>query len=655
MLPTFVIGLREGMEAALIVGIVGAFFRREGRRDALRFMWLGVGVAVALCVAIAVGLQLLDDDLPQQQQEGLETVVAAVAVAMVTFMILWMRRHGRGLAGELRQSAAGALARGSMWALVGMAFFAVIREGIETSVFLLAAFQASGDAVSAGVGATAGVLIAAALGYGIYSGGVRINLARFFRVTGAALVLVAAGLVMSAVHTAHEATWLNSLQGRAVDLSWLVRPGTVLSSLLTGVLGLQPRPTVGEAAAYLVYAIPMLVIVLWPRQLRLRLRPKTGAAVGLGMVFLVPIVLLAAGCGSGGGSTSAAPGTRTLSVKLTDDGCSPAELKVPAGPVTFRVSNGGTSKVTELELKSSSGIILGERENIVAGIDGSFSLNLEPGRYVLSCPNGDREDNGTVLVTGKSPPSTSQVDTQLVSQAVTGYRTYVKTQTAQLLAGTRRFIDALQDGDVAKAKELYAPTRFHYEAIEPVAESFGDLDPEIDARVDDVAGSVKWTGFHRIEKTLWEQRTTAGTEPYAAKLLDDVTELHRRVGTLDVQPAQLANGAVELLNEVAGSKITGEEDRYSHTDLSDFAGNLEGARRAFDLLRPVLVSGGSTKLASTIDERFDAVSRSLDRYRLAGGGYAAYGALDAADRRKLAQQVDALAEPLSTVAAKVAG
>jgi iron uptake system component EfeO len=652
-----VIGLREGMEAALIVGIIGAFLRQEGRRDALRFMWLGVALAVALCVAIAVGLQLLNDDLPQQQQEGLETVVAAVAVAMVTFMILWMRRHARGLAGELRESAASALARGSLWALVGMAFFAVIREGIETSVFLLAAFQASGDALSAGIGATTGVLIAAGLGYGIYRGGVRINLARFFKVTGVALVLVAAGLVMSAVHTAHEATWLNSLQGRAVDLSWLVRPGTVESSLLTGVLGLQPEPTVGEAAAYLLYAIPMLVIVLWPRQLKLRLRPKSSTAVGLGMVCLVPLVLLAAGCGggSGGGSKSAAPGAHTLSVELTEDGCSPSKLSVPSGPVTFQVSNGGTSKVTELELKSESGIILGERENIVAGIDGSFSLNLKPGRYILSCPNGDDENDGSVVVTGKALPSTSQVDTKLVSQAVTGYRTYVKGQTAQLLAGTREFVDALQAGDLAKAKRLYAPTRFHYEAIEPVAESFGDLDPEIDARVNDVAGSAKWTGFHRIEKTLWEKQTTAGTGPYATKLLDDVTELHRRVGTLDVQPAQLANGAVELLNEVAGSKITGEEDRYSHTDLSDFAGNLEGARRAFDLLRPVLVSGGSGELASTIDTRFDTVSQSLGRYKLAGGGYATYGALDAADRRKLAQQVDALAEPLSTVAAKVAG
>jgi high-affinity iron transporter len=275
VLPTFLIGLREGVEASMIVGIVAAFLKQQGRRDALRWMWAGVVAAVLLCTGIAVALQVLDRELPWQEQEQLETVVAAVAVGMVTFMILWMRRHARGLAAELRENAAGALARGSAWALVGMAFFAVVREGIETAVFLLAAFQASGDATSAGLGALLGIVCAVVVGWGIYGGGVHLNLARFFRITAAALVLVAAGLVMSAFHTAHEAGWLNSLQGSTVDLSWLVRPGSVVSSLLTGVLGLQPQPTVGEAAGWLVYALPMLAFVLWPTGLRVPLRARS--------------------------------------------------------------------------------------------------------------------------------------------------------------------------------------------------------------------------------------------------------------------------------------------------------------------------------------------------------------------------------------------
>jgi high-affinity iron transporter len=270
VLPTFVIGLREGVEASLIVGIIAAFLRQQGRRDALRWMWVGVAVAVALCAAVAVSLQIVNQDLPEREQEALETIVAGVAVGMVTFMIVWMRRHARGLAGELRDSAAGALAAGSAWGLVAMAFMAVLREGMETAVFLLAAFQESGDAASAGFGAALGVLGACAIGWGIYRGGVSLNLDRFFRATAVVLVLVAAGLVASALHTAHEASWLNHLQAPALDLSWLVHPGSVVSSLLTGILGLRPHPTVGELLGWLVYALPMLIFVLWPRRQLLR-------------------------------------------------------------------------------------------------------------------------------------------------------------------------------------------------------------------------------------------------------------------------------------------------------------------------------------------------------------------------------------------------
>jgi high-affinity iron transporter len=176
-----------------------------------------------------------------------------------------MRRHGRTLARDLRSDAASALAAGSSLALAAMAFFAVFREGFETAVFLLAAFQASGNTGMAATGAVTGVLAAVVIGWLVYCGGVRLDLARFFRVTGIVLVLVAAGLVASALHTAHEAAWLDAGQAQALDLSWLVRPGTWHSSLLTGMLGLQPRPTVAELVGWLAYAVPMLLFVAWPR------------------------------------------------------------------------------------------------------------------------------------------------------------------------------------------------------------------------------------------------------------------------------------------------------------------------------------------------------------------------------------------------------
>lgn len=264
MLTTFVVGLREGLEAALIVGIVGAFLIRSGRREAIRYVWIGVLVAIVACAGIAVGLVLLSSELTQQAQENLETAIGLVAVAMVTYMIVWMRRHSRDLKRDLEGAVTDALAKGSVLALVGMAVLAVLREGIESVVFLLALFRSSDVPAYAGLGAALGFLLAALLGYGIYRGGVRLNLARFFRITGFVLVFVAAGLLMSAAHTAHAAGWLNIGQQEVFDLTWLVQPGTVVESLLTGVLGLQAKPRLIELAVWLAYLIPVGLYVLWP-------------------------------------------------------------------------------------------------------------------------------------------------------------------------------------------------------------------------------------------------------------------------------------------------------------------------------------------------------------------------------------------------------
>jgi iron uptake system component EfeO len=360
-----------------------------------------------------------------------------------------------------------------------------------------------------------------------------------------------------------------------------------------------------------------------------------------------------AGCGT---SSNALKGAKQVAVTLVDSGCTPEQIHVAAGPVSFDVSNGGTSKVSEMELKNASGIILGESENVVEGVPGHFSLNLEPGTYVVNCPTGDQEDQGHLVATGKAVGQPTGASAALLNTATTAYKAYVIAQTAKLQKGTQQFVAALHAGDVEKAKALFGPTRIHYEAVEPVAESFGNLDPEIDARINNVSSVKNWTGFHRIERTLWVQDTTKGTEVYANKLMRDVNTLVANVKTIQLQPAQLANGAVELMNEVANSKITGDEDRYSHTDLSDFQGNLSGSEKAFTLLIPALRQTGNGKLADTITARFAAVQKTLNRYkRQTSSGYALYTQMTPADRKTFASEVDALDEPLATVAATVSG
>jgi iron uptake system component EfeO len=643
MLPTFVIGLREGVEAALIISIIATFLRQEGRTDALRWVWAGVGVAAAICLTAGIVLHVVDQELPQRQQEGLETVIGGVAVVMVTFMIVWMRRNGAALAGELRESTSTALKQGSVGALVGMAFFAVFREGLETAVFLVAAFQSSDDPTTAGAGAIAGILVAVAIGLLVYRGAIRLNMARFFRLTGIVLALVAAGLVSMAFHTAHEAGWVTFGQDQALDLSWLVVPGTWTASLLTGMLGLQPRPTDIELVAYLAYAIPVVAFVLIPVRRGSAKRKVRGAAVA---TLLLAVVLLATACGSE--DFSSAKGGKTVEVKLTDAGCEPAAMKLAAGSTTFTVVNGGTSRVTEFEVLSGSRII-GEKENIAAGLSGQFTLNLKPGSYALACPGGKTAATGTLEVGGAAQGAAGS--DPALKAATASYRTYVETQAAELVKRTKAFVAAIRSGDLEKSKSLFASARRPYETIEPVAESFGNLDPEIDARVNDVEQGQKWTGFHKIEQGLWAKGTTKGLEPVAGKLLADVRRLQAKTKGLSYQPEELANGANGLLDEVSASKITGEEDRYSHTDLTDFEANVAGSQTAFGLLAPALRKS-DPRLAATIEQRFDAVTGRLDALKH-DGAFPSYDTVGQAERRRLSQLVDALAEPLSRVAAKL--
>ncbi|MBI1219953.1 MAG: iron permease [Rhodobacteraceae bacterium] len=288
MLATLVIGLREGLEASLIVGIIAAFLRRNGK--SLTPMWLGVALAIALSIAVGGGLSLLEQALPQAEQEALETVIGAIAVFFVTGMIVWMSAHARHLKRELEAEAAAALTHAGAFALTAMAFLAVLREGFETSVFLLATFSAAQSAALAAAGAIVGLALSVVIGWGIYAGGVKINLSRFFRITGGFLILVAAGLALSSLRTAHEAGWLLAGQQRTLDLSWLVAPGTVQSALITGVLGVPADPRLIEVLGWLAYLVPVTLFVYWPQARR----PAPQAAARLKLVMAAVLALVAA-------------------------------------------------------------------------------------------------------------------------------------------------------------------------------------------------------------------------------------------------------------------------------------------------------------------------------------------------------------------------
>ena len=672
MLPTLIIGLREGLEASLIVGIVAAFLRKEGRRDALRQVWVGVGLALVLCAAVGVALELANRDLSQQKQEGLETVIGLIAVAMVTYMVVWMKRNSGDLKRDLEGVARSALATNSARALVIMAFLAVLREGFETAVFLIAQFNETSNPGLAGTGAAVGIVIAVILGYVLYRGGVRINLSKFFRATGLVLVLVAAGLLATAAMTAHEAGWLDAGQREAMNISAVVRPGTVLESVLTGVLGWQARPTVIMTVLYVLYLVPMAVYVAWPQQVRAAARriaaatepaPTGGSGLSRPQLALRSVVALVVVAGAATlvgtyGSTSKAsvgatsPGVVT--VTLAGSGCSLSTATVPSGPTTFVVRNVGTGRYTEAELLGPGGGIVAERENVVSNQAASFVFAPDPGTYAIQCGTGTKKLPLTVTAaTGPQRAGSSPATAQLAA-ATTGYRSYAQQQAGLLQTRTRVLTDAVRAGDLTAARAAYPAARVYYERIEPVAESFGDLDPLIDNRLDDAGSLAQLTGFHRLEYAMYVSKSLAGMAPVASQLDANVATLMARVSAVSFEPAQLANGATTLLDEIGKTKVTGEEERYSHIDLVDLAANVAGSQQAYELLAPA-VQTLDPSLASRVQAQFGNVDRLLQSYATGSGpaDYRSYSSVPQAGRKTISQAVDALAAPLSQVAGVV--
>jgi iron uptake system component EfeO len=366
----------------------------------------------------------------------------------------------------------------------------------------------------------------------------------------------------------------------------------------------------------------------------------------IAMLALGLPALFVAACGSS--SSDSSGNSDQLAFKLTDAGCEPHNVDAKAGPIDFEVENGGSAGVTELEVLEGE-TILGERENITEGLSGSFSLTLEEGEYTVRC-NGGTEEDGTLKVTGELESKASPA----TEKAIDTYKKYLLKNSEELTEKTKPFVAAVIAGEIAKAKNLYPLPRINYERIEPVAESFGDLDPRIDARENDVPKS-EFGGFHRIEKALWEEETTKNMKPVAEGLLEDVEELEELIkGKVKIHAVEIANGANELLTEVSTSKITGEEERYSHIDLVDFLGNVEGAQVAFQAVAP-LMEDKKPELVKEVEEDFEAVYTALKPYETnKWPGFVLYTELTKADTRRLANVINTLAEKLSLVPAQIA-
>ncbi|GAB24253.1 hypothetical protein GOPIP_064_00910 [Gordonia polyisoprenivorans NBRC 16320 = JCM 10675] len=380
----------------------------------------------------------------------------------------------------------------------------------------------------------------------------------------------------------------------------------------------------------------------------------------------VAIVGVAACSSSDDGDSSSA--TKTVTVEMTNDGCKVTPDKVDAGPITFEIKNTNAAAVSEVELLQD-GKILAERENIAPGMAAtSFSHKLDGGTYELYCPGATNEKT-TFTVTGTATKATGSVADQL-NAAAAEYKQYVITQVNSLTTATQTLVDAVNAGDVAAAKDAYIKARPYYERIEPIAGSFCangasdcstdnavNLDVAIDARPDALGPGDTWQGFHVIEKQLWEAGNLDGMKPVAATLLTNVKDLQRLVNepSFTVKPADIINGAGDLLDEVSTSKLTGEEEAYSHIDFVDMQANIEGSQQAFAIVKPAL-NEIDPQLTTTIQQAFDRVDSLIDSFRDPNGpgGFKPFNDVTEQQKRDMAAAIIAVKDPLSQAGGKIA-
>lgn len=366
-----------------------------------------------------------------------------------------------------------------------------------------------------------------------------------------------------------------------------------------------------------------------------------------------------------------------IPVSSTESGCAVETATAPSGAITFRVENAG-ERVTEFYILKDDGLsILAEVENIGPGTSRDLTVVAQPGDYFTVCKPGmigAGVGTAAFAVTGDAV-AVSADDEEAYTAAVASYTAYVKTQTAELLPKVQEFVDAYLAGDDDLARSLFAAARVNYERIEPTASAFGDLDPAIDYRKPGAeAEGIEFTGFHRIEMDLWLDQARlnypgedlqpldqAGRQAVGGKLVDDVTALYDAVHdpAFELTVSDITNGAIGLLDEVSApdGKLPGEENEFSHTDLSDFLANVEGAEVAFAAVRDIAAAKGAegAALVAELDKQFAAMKELLATYGSYDAGFVSYDTVPQTERNVLGAQLNALSEPLSELTHTVLG
>ena len=675
--PSFLIGLREGLEAGLVVSILLASLAKAGRKDRAGSVWLGVAAAAALSLSFAAVLTFTSAHLPPKAQDVFGGAMALLAVAFVTTMVFWMRRASASMSGDLKAKLAAALGA-SAGMLVFTAFAAVAREGLETALFLWTTAQTAHDKSGPAVGAVSGIAVAALLCWGLYHRALKLNLARFFKVTGFVLVVIAAGVLAYGLTDLQESGAVGGFTSYAWDLTAHLDPNAWYAQLVAGTLNLTPKMTWLAVVGYVAYLAPVMFFYLRPAAAAVKPKPaaqpapaaqvaqsapaapavpgpsrKPAPRWALGTVVVtVPAVaavavIVAVGPGSG------TKGGQTIEVSAASCGKGFGDLTT--GEHTFQMRNTGDVAAEVYLLDPSTSAVYGEIEGLAPGTTRPMTATIGTGTYAWRCvPNGkDAVTSGAKRATGSGSSSTAVVpitekdlDTPLEQ-----YRAYVTDHLNELAGYTDTLKQDVDTGDLAKAKQDWLTAHLAYNRLGAAYGTFQDWDGKIDGRADGLAGKVQdkdFTGFHRLEYGLWHGEAAATLAPVADQLDGDVHGLVGDWPKQDFDPADLPLRAHEILENTLQFQLTGDADYGSGTTLATADANLAGTREVLSVIRP-LIQARDPRGLKQIDAWLDRFGTAVDGAKKPDGTWTPVDQLDTATRQKLNGTLGELLEQLSVV------
>jgi high-affinity iron transporter len=690
--PNFLIGLREGLEAGLVVSILLAALRKTaplegGRRPSSAPIWLGVLGAVMFAGSFAAVLTFSTSVLSSNAQEAVGGLLSVLAVALVTGMVFWMRRTAATLSKQLRGEVARAAAIG-VGALTLTAFLAVGREGLETTLFLWTAVKASGSTLSPLVGAGLGLAAAVVLCWLLFRQAVRINLGVFFNRTALLLIVIAAGVLAYGLGDLQDAGLLPGARWVAFDVSAHVDSGSWWVSIISGITELSPRMTVLQVLAWLVYlAVVIPAFVLAGRSAAAASRisntgPAKAAVSPVSAAAPEPVVAAPGGPGrwerfagrrpwAVAGAVVAVPAVvagvviavlpsanaaSATTVTVTGSGCADGWSSARSGTQTFTVAN-KSSKTGEINLVNSAGGVVAEIETIGPATTADMNVTLGGGSYMFKCLLAGQAitTSATVQVTGRGQQATAAIIPVTLAELTGPNRSYQAYASSILAALASKVVAIRADlgrGDLATAKTDWLAAQLDWEQVGASYDSFGDAGVAVDGLPDGLPGGVNdpnFTGLHRLEYGLFHGQSAAQLTPLAARLAADIATVRKNLTSDDIagDPTNLPLRAHEVLEDALRDHLSELDDQGGGAAYAMTYADTEVTRTVLGELAELITARNKT-LVAIANRQLDTLQRALLATR-DGSGWQPASQVGLGGRQTVNGAIGSLLQTLSAV------